>query len=395
MRVLEKADALRRMGVSEQRGTVHFTDAGKPPTRKSRKQKTWKALSAKRELLKERSGSAVLAIDVDLQRMARHLDMNRAQLGRSLSDLEAEGLVVIDRPERVGGVRLVHREPEPGVDMGELAERRQQDYARIQRVVDYADALTCRRKAIVDYYGEDVSWEQCGTCDVCVGGRARPQADRALSGSEMVAVDAALQCLSELRGWWAPSVPARILSGSRDQTLERMKASERYSSFGALSDWSTPQVRDLLLAMTRSGLMDKETKTKELGGQERSFHVIKLSKIARKLMGKLPSDLELPGGPFGPQKRPPAALRSASRNQDEAPLDNAAQLLFIRLKRKRWAMADERSIPAYRVATDRLLRAMAQAKPSNKQEALALSGMGETLYQKFGKELLAEIEGGA
>jgi ATP-dependent DNA helicase RecQ len=64
----------------------------------------------------------------------------------------------------------------PGTDAAEVAaayrERAEGDRLRLERMTAYAQTARCRWKAILDYFGEDPSWERCEHCDNC----ARPYA---------------------------------------------------------------------------------------------------------------------------------------------------------------------------------------------------------------------------
>jgi ATP-dependent DNA helicase RecQ len=56
---------------------------------------------------------------------------------------------------------------------GRFETLRTQDARRLDAVAAYADAQECRATFLRRYFGEDEA-EPCGLCDVCHGGRARP-----------------------------------------------------------------------------------------------------------------------------------------------------------------------------------------------------------------------------
>ena len=59
------------------------------------------------------------------------------------------------------------------------------------------------------------------------------------------------------------------------------------------------------------------------------------------------------------------------------------------LKLWRLGTAQKKGIPAFRVLTDRTLAHLAAARPRNTEELLAVTGIGPSLAQKYGKQLLA------
>jgi ATP-dependent DNA helicase RecQ len=39
--------------------------------------------------------------------------------------------------------------------------------AKLDRMKQYADALSCRRKILLSYFGGELTEENCGNCDIC------------------------------------------------------------------------------------------------------------------------------------------------------------------------------------------------------------------------------------
>ena len=63
--------------------------------------------------------------------------------------------------------------------------------------------------------------------------------------------------------------------------------------------------------------------------------------------------------------------------------------LFSQLVEWRLAEARERSVPAYVVFTDATLMALAERRPTNRQELLQISGIGAQKLELYGDALLA------
>lgn len=68
------------------------------------------------------------------------------------------------------------RIPAP-LDTGLLARRRKAEENRLQWMINYAQGLECRRKVILDYFGQRLT-EPCSGCDTC-DGRNNPEAEMA------------------------------------------------------------------------------------------------------------------------------------------------------------------------------------------------------------------------
>jgi ATP-dependent DNA helicase RecQ len=62
----------------------------------------------------------------------------------------------------------------PALSSGALAEiaaqytaRTAGDRDKLERMMAYGQSASCRWKLLLDYFGEQVDWERCGTCDNC------------------------------------------------------------------------------------------------------------------------------------------------------------------------------------------------------------------------------------
>jgi superfamily II DNA helicase RecQ len=73
---------------------------------------------------------------------------------------------------------------------------------------------------------------------------------------------------------------------------------------------------------------------------------------------------------------------------------NVSLELITALKAWRRSEARKRQIPAFTILSDRVLTAVAAIQPSNETALLKVNGMGPTLVQKYGKQILAILERG-
>ena len=76
-------------------------------------------------------------------------------------------------------------------------------------------------------------------------------------------------------------------------------------------------------------------------------------------------------------------------------LDQAPPHLVDALKAWRLTEAKKRQIPAFRILTDRVLKTLAVLRPGDEADLLAISGIGPTLVNKYGKQLLAILGRGS
>jgi Superfamily II DNA helicase len=86
-----------------------------------------------------------------------------------------------------------------------------------------------------------------------------------------------------------------------------------------------------------------------------------------------------------PKKAAPKLGRPGGARADLAPEELA---LFEQLRALRREIAESEDIPAYQVFNDAVLREMAQHKPQNDGELLAINGVGQSKLARFGFEFL-------
>ena len=72
-------------------------------------------------------------------------------------------------------------------------------------------------------------------------------------------------------------------------------------------------------------------------------------------------------------------------------LTSAGFKLFERLRQLRLAIAKEEAVPPYIIFSDKTLIDMCEKLPKNKPELLAVSGVGENKFRKYGQKFLDEI----
>jgi ATP-dependent DNA helicase RecQ len=81
------------------------------------------------------------------------------------------------------------------------------------------------------------------------------------------------------------------------------------------------------------------------------------------------------------------------KNPDVLIMDHEAELRFEALRKWRKAKATELDVPAFVVFSDQTLREIAMKQPQDLEQLEGIRGIGEAKLEKFGWDLLAEING--
>lgn len=239
---------------------------------------------------------------------------------------------------------------------------------KLQRMQEYAEARVCRRRILLNYFGE-TSAEDCGHCDVC----AHPPktfdgtivTQKALSAivrtNEKIHIG---QCIEVLRGIKSPTVIKNHYN--------------ELKTFGVGSDVSVKDWQNYMLQMMQMGFF-------EIAYNE--HNVMKVTGLGwQVLKGELPVQLAVTQQ-NDKSKTPvvhPRLVRvshTKTENQD----------LFERLRKLRLKLATEQGYPPYIILSDQSLHELTAMKPRTIEQFGLVHGIGEFKKKKYGEIFLKEI----
>jgi ATP-dependent DNA helicase RecQ len=110
---------------------------------------------------------------VDLRILEQRTELSRERLGRGLRYLEERELLRWQPPGAALRLEFTHpRAAKLPVDGRAVESARDRAETRLTHMLRYARSVTCRRHALLTYFGETTE-ERCGACDVCLGRHRR------------------------------------------------------------------------------------------------------------------------------------------------------------------------------------------------------------------------------
>ena len=239
---------------------------------------------------------------------------------------------------------------------------------KLQRMQEYAEARVCRRRILLNYFGE-TSAEDCGHCDVC----AHPPktfdgtivTQKALSAivrtNEKIHIG---QCIEVLRGIKSPTVVKKHYN--------------ELKTFGVGSDVSVKDWQNYMLQMMQMGFFEiaynehNVMKVTGLGWQVlKGEHPVQLAVTQQNDKSKTPVV----------HPRLVRVSHTKTENQD----------LFERLRKLRLKLATEQGYPPYIILSDQSLHELAAMKPRTIEQFGLVHGIGEFKKKKYGEIFLKEI----
>jgi ATP-dependent DNA helicase RecQ len=324
----------------------------------------------------------------------REVEITREQLNAGLRGLEDRDWIRYRAAERVGGVELLQVGKKLILDERKMRARRSREYQKLDKMERYTTA-NCRRRYVVEYFGEKPPFERCGTCDVCRSGAAPQDVPRSITPDEQAVVLKVLSCLARMdrltkKSGWGIDLVAKVATGSKAQSVLKWGFDD-LSTYGILTPrdgsviWTSGQVCDVIGALVAAQALDESFTTLKINGAERTWKVVRLNELSWRVMRGQEPDFQMwmPHAKKLVRRRPGQKKSAAAKG---IPGDLVASLRDVRSQ-----IATQRNVPHYVVAPNKTLEDMARLRPTTKRGMLAVHGMGPTRFQRHGKAFLEVI----
>ena len=233
---------------------------------------------------------------------------------------------------------------------------------KLDQMAAFCELLTCRRRYLLEYFGEERTETSCGGCDICL-----------TTLEEYDATDIAQRIVSAVirtgERFGAAHI-IRVLRGSSAKPV-RDNAHDRLSVFGIAPDVASEDLKKLMAALVGTGHLAKaegEYPTFRVTAKGRQF-----LNNRENLILNLPKD----------DTRTPSVAPAGSLDYDPE--------LFEKLRSLRRRIADEQKVPSFVIFGDKSLQQMAYYGPQNKEEFSKISGVGTAKLEHFSEAFLAAI----
>ena len=253
--------------------------------------------------------------------------------------------------------------------------QREINLEKLQRMQQYAEADICRRRILLNYFGEQRTHD-CGNCDVCKNPPER------FDGT--VIVQKALSAIARTNQQIGTPMLVDILRGNLNAELKE-KGYHQLKTYGAGRDIPARDWQDYLLQMLQMGYFEV--------AYNESNHLKITPAGSDVLFGRETARLvvirrEETTGTRGRKRQ------AASPVMRELPLgmdSGESADLFEALKNLRKRLADEEVLPAYIVLSDKVLHLLAAQRPTTLEAFGNVSGISEYKKRKYGKEFVKLI----
>ena len=255
---------------------------------------------------------------------------------------------------------------------------------KLRRMEEYAESRVCRRRILLNYFGETSS-KDCGHCDVC------NNPPRTFDGT--VLTQKALSAVVRAGEKIAVGTCIEILRGMQTPAITRNHYNE-LKTFGVGKDVSVRDWQAYMLQMLQMGFfevaynMHNQMKVTPLGWKVlKGEHQVSLVIVENE--ERAPRQQRV-NRPSRGSSIPVVHAERVIFEDEMSGIED--KKLFEYLRKIRKNLADEQGYPPYIVLSDKSLHELTKMKPTTLQAFGLISGIGEFKIKKYGDTFIKAIK---
>ena len=280
------------------------------------------------------------------------------EIGRAGRDgASAETIIFYGLDDLIKRRRMINQGE--GDDQYKLREQK-----RLDTLVAYCEAATCRRKALLVYF-DDV-YVECGNCDNCLN------PPTLIDGTELAQM--ALSVISTTGEYFGTVHIVNVVRGTLTEKVLQRRHNE-LSNFGVGKERPKEFWQALIRQLLAAGHISVDIQR---------YGALRISDTGRKILsGDTVFNYKIINS---------KSLLPSGKSQKSLPkIIGVNEELLAKLKVKRLDIAREKRVPAFVIFSDRSLTEMAAKRPQSESQFLDINGVGPQKLKEYGKTFLSLI----
>ena len=248
------------------------------------------------------------------------------------------------------------------IDQVDDETERENARRKLDQVIAYCELQYCRRKYLLEYFGEPWDEEACGGCDVCL--TATEEFDATIIAQKI------LSAVIRTGERFGASHVSQVLRGSNNKRLRDL-GHQQLTVYGIARDFTDDELRLIIGLLLARGLLARYGDT---------YPTLGVTQAGRQIL----------------HNREGLTLTRPKRGGEIALARKTAELsydmgLFDRLRGLRTELALTKGVPPYIVFGDASLQQMAYYLPQSSESFGQIAGVGGAKLSEYGPDFLAII----
>lgn len=238
---------------------------------------------------------------------------------------------------------------------------------KLNALFGYCETTDCRRRVILNYFGETDLDDTCGNCDNCL--RTVDTWDGTVAAQKV------LSCIARTGQRFGASHVTDVLRGADTEKVRKF-GHNALSTYGIGADRSKQAWRSIIRQLVAKGMVQVDIT---------GYGSLQLDESCRPvLLGK--EDVE-----FRHEPDPVPTSSTKTAKQDKVPESGPEKELFEALRELRMTLARDQDVPPYVVFGDKTLLAMVEHRPTTLDGFRQLHGVGDVKLKRYGEAFLDVI----
>ena len=250
---------------------------------------------------------------------------------------------------------------------GERAEHEWTQHHKLNALFGYCETTDCRRKVLLNYFGEEMDGDRCGNCDNCL--------NPVETWDGTVAAQKVLSCVARTDQRFGAGYITNVLRGADTKKIRRF-GHDRLSTYGIGEDRSKKAWRSVIRQLVAKGLLRVDVS---------GYGALQLTEAcAPVLRGE--QDVA-----FRRDPAPKTTSTTKKATREDFAGSPADRELYEALRQRRTELARAQEVPPYVIFHDATLRAMAEHRPTTPAAFGQISGVGAVKLERYGKAFMDVI----